>query len=229
MSLPTYTLDGRTFTILFPDLLRSLTDQESADLEKAISEDGVTTPILIDEEDGVINGHNRLRIACKLRLSTIKTSLLTGLTHGQKKKIAWDSNAKGRQLTQDEIAAGNAEAARGQQEEHIAKTGVPQSARGVARATGLHVSTVLKHCSTVDPSTVEQEPEGPVAKAMDARGCLRTVRKLSAEEIEARQANVAALADQGYKNRQIAEMLGIGNGTVSTDLRKFRARQAENS
>jgi hypothetical protein len=44
MKLPTYTIGGRTYTILFPDLLRPLNAAERQSLEDSIKERGVLAP-----------------------------------------------------------------------------------------------------------------------------------------------------------------------------------------
>jgi ParB-like chromosome segregation protein Spo0J len=103
--LPEVTLAGRTFTILFPELLRPLNPAERQRLKDSIAANGVQYPVLVDEEDGVIDGGHRLQIAAELDLDELWVEALTGLTWEQKQKKAKSLNIDRRQLTRQEIDA----------------------------------------------------------------------------------------------------------------------------
>jgi ParB-like chromosome segregation protein Spo0J len=47
-------------------IMPPLTVEEEADLEKSIAENGVLTPIVVDEHGNIIDGHHRQRIADRL-------------------------------------------------------------------------------------------------------------------------------------------------------------------
>jgi site-specific DNA-methyltransferase (adenine-specific) len=96
------TLGSRVFTILFPDLLRPLTPEENTALRAGITRDGVLCPVLVDEEDGVIDGGNRLTIAAEVGLKAVPVHVLRGLTHEQKRSHALSVNVERRHLTPDE-------------------------------------------------------------------------------------------------------------------------------
>jgi hypothetical protein len=98
----TITFRGRTFTILFPDLLPPLTDKEFQRLKKSIEEKrGVLVAVVIDEHDGVIDGQNRLQIAHDLYLpeEAVPFDPRPGLTLEQKRELALDLNEHRRHLT----------------------------------------------------------------------------------------------------------------------------------
>ena len=97
-ALPTVKIGKRTFTILFPDLLRPLTERELIDLRKSIRRRGVAVPIIVDEEDGVIDGGNRLRISAELKLTTIPTEVYPTLTLEGKRELALSLNLDRRHL-----------------------------------------------------------------------------------------------------------------------------------
>ena len=74
------------FTILFPDLLRPLTERELIDLRKSIRRRGVAVPIIVDEEDGgVIDGGNRLRHLCGIEADHDSHGGLPNAHPGRKK------------------------------------------------------------------------------------------------------------------------------------------------
>lgn len=64
---------------------RTHSDEQVAQIAGSIKEFGFTNPILVDEENGIIAGHGRLRAASILKLSEVPTICLTGLTKAQKK------------------------------------------------------------------------------------------------------------------------------------------------
>src|SRR5580704_16307014 len=53
-------------------------------IAKSIERFGFTNPILIDRHQGIIAGHGRLRAALQLRLDTVPTIELTGLSDAEK-------------------------------------------------------------------------------------------------------------------------------------------------
>src|SRR5262245_33985092 len=99
MSLPTVTIRGRTFTILFPDLFRPLTGAERARLKSHIRRHGVRVPVVIDENNGVIDGINRVTIAAELGAAAIPVQVEKGLTDEQKVELAHTLNDARRHLT----------------------------------------------------------------------------------------------------------------------------------
>ncbi|MDQ1326690.1 MAG: hypothetical protein QG564_1821 [Campylobacterota bacterium] len=64
---------------------RTHSDKQVQQIASSIKEWGFTNPILIDENNGIIAGHGRLMAAEKLKLDTVPTIKLVGLTELQKK------------------------------------------------------------------------------------------------------------------------------------------------
>src|SRR5215469_3164905 len=92
----------QTFTVLFPDLLRPLTDDEYGGLQADIELRGVVVPVIVDEDLGVIDGANRLAIVSKLGRTSVPIEIRTGLSHDEKKELARSLNDNRRQMTAED-------------------------------------------------------------------------------------------------------------------------------
>lgn len=64
---------------------RTHSDEQVTQIAASIKEFGFTSPILIDEQGGVIAGHGRIMAAKKLGLNDAPCIVLEGLTEAQKK------------------------------------------------------------------------------------------------------------------------------------------------
>lgn len=64
---------------------RTHSDEQINQVASSIKEFGFTSPILIDEDNGVIAGHGRLMASKKLNLDEVPCIILNGLTEAQKK------------------------------------------------------------------------------------------------------------------------------------------------
>jgi hypothetical protein len=95
------TFHGEEYHVLFDDMFRPLTKQEDEDLTQSIKEHGIMHSIVVDEDNGLIAGANRLRIAAKLRLPkpAVPIRKVKGQSEEQKKRMAEESNTRGRLLT----------------------------------------------------------------------------------------------------------------------------------
>lgn len=102
---PVVTIGKRRFTLLFPDLMRALTDIERQALKNSIRKSGVTAPVITDEEGGVIDGANRLQIAAELELPAVPVHTLVGLSYQQKAELALSLNDARRHLKPAEFRA----------------------------------------------------------------------------------------------------------------------------
>jgi ParB-like chromosome segregation protein Spo0J len=90
----------QSFTVLFPDLLRPLTDAERAGLKADIQARGaVIVPVIVDDELGVIDGANRLCIANELKLEEVPIEMRPGLSDQEKHELAVSLNEHRRHLT----------------------------------------------------------------------------------------------------------------------------------
>jgi ParB-like chromosome segregation protein Spo0J len=97
MSPETISLGTRTYTILFPDLASPLTTKDWAKLRKSIRLRGVVQPVVVDEEDQVIDGRARLHIVAEMKLTNLPCNVSRGLTAEGKRLLALSLNA-GRKL-----------------------------------------------------------------------------------------------------------------------------------
>jgi len=64
---------------------RAHSKEQVEQIKRSMTEFGFTNPILIDEHNGIIAGHGRLRAAQELGIDTVPTILLEGLTEAQRK------------------------------------------------------------------------------------------------------------------------------------------------
>ena len=64
---------------------RTHSDDQINQVASSIKEFGFTSPVLIDEEGGIIAGHGRVMAANKLKLEEVPCITLSGLTESQKK------------------------------------------------------------------------------------------------------------------------------------------------
>lgn len=84
--------------MLFQFLPR-LSDDEYTALEKSIVEHGVQVPIVVDENDSIIDGHHRKEIADRLGIGCPRRTA-SGLDETQKRTLACSLNLDRRHLTQ---------------------------------------------------------------------------------------------------------------------------------
>ena len=64
---------------------RTHSDEQIRQVASSIHEFGFTSPVLIDEQGGIIAGHGRVMAAQKLNISEVPCITLKGLTEAQKK------------------------------------------------------------------------------------------------------------------------------------------------
>jgi hypothetical protein len=130
---------NRTCYIRFPGLLRPLSTAEQANLEASIQSHGVLHPIHTDDENGIIDGIHRARIAAKLGI-TPEFREHKGLTPEQKRQLALSLNLDRRHLTEEEQ-----ERARAQRLDRVAtKRREGKSTRTIAKEEGISQSQVVK-------------------------------------------------------------------------------------
>ena len=165
-ALPAIKIGQRTFTLLFPELLRPLTDSEREALKDSIEKDGVRTPVIIDEEDQVIDGGNRVRIAAELGLPDIPVSVEYGLTHEEKVELALVLNQARRHLSPEEQ-----QRAREKRVELVAdlrRQG--ESLPSIAERTGVSVGQVQRDLEKAATLTGDKvQPESGTVKGRDGK------------------------------------------------------------
>jgi ParB-like chromosome segregation protein Spo0J len=131
----------RRFTILFPDLLRPLTEMERARLRESILAKGaVKVPIVVDEHDGIIDGGNRAQIAEELGLDEIPTTIEEGLTLAEKRDLAEELNDSRRQQSEAEIS----ERRRDRIQEAAEARAAGKSIRSIAEQQGVSIGQIQR-------------------------------------------------------------------------------------
>lgn len=158
----TIDVGGRVFTVLFPDLVRPLTEEERSDLRESITRRGILTPPVVDENDGVIDGINRLEImaeagATRFADLVCPLDVRRGLGHDEKEAIALDLNSARRQMTRDEITAARSRAGKHDAVEAELKKNPHLSDGAIARKCGVHQSTVSRIRAKSTHATHESE------------------------------------------------------------------------
>lgn len=103
MDKQTITVGKRTFTVLFPDLLPPLTEEELTRLRVSIKKYGVVTPIVVDEKDGIIDGVNRVRYAAEFAPSRLPIEVRKYLSEEEKIELAYSLNTDRRQLKSKDL------------------------------------------------------------------------------------------------------------------------------
>src|SRR5438445_754058 len=98
---PTIELNGQVYRLPFATLFRPLADEELERLVISIAKHGIQVPIVADENGMILDGHNRLLVARRLRLpaSAVPVRVVSGLTPEQKLALARSLNEARRQLT----------------------------------------------------------------------------------------------------------------------------------
>lgn len=96
-------VSDQTFTLLFHDLLRPLSESEISGLREDIRRRGeILVPIVTDENYGVIDGGHRITIAGELGLTDVPIEIRPGLTLEEKRSLALALNEHRRHLSQEE-------------------------------------------------------------------------------------------------------------------------------
>jgi hypothetical protein len=130
----TIVVGGQRFKVLFPDLLRELAAAERAGLRQSIQDSGrVEVAVVVDEDNGIIDGINRMTLAAELGIMDVPLDVRSGLTLDQKEDLAWALNDHRRHQTQEEKRAAIARRLKSRPE---------QSNRQTAAAVGVDHKTV---------------------------------------------------------------------------------------
>lgn len=221
---PIIKINGHEYRILFPDLLRPLSNQEHYLLRESIRKNGVQVQVIVDNEDGLIDGIHRGRIAEELKIDC-PVRMVTGLSYEDKERLAWDLNDCRRTLTPDElVAARNNRSERLQRVAKMRSEGM--STRAIAAEVGVSPTQVHNDIkeATVRDLTVAP-PDGKVT-GKDGRSRLATMPKPATAEPppEAPEQAPSSPAVQAYLDRahpkpetfSLAEFTGHYNAVVAS-------------
>lgn len=136
--------------------LPPLSPEEYSELERSILDNGVMVPIVIDENNVVIDGHHRQRIARHHNLPC-PSETKAGFTDTEKRSLALSLNLHRRHLTREQKRALVAESIKADPQlsdrEHGRRTGTSQGLASRERAK-LEESDSIDHFSArIDPRT----------------------------------------------------------------------------
>ena len=92
------TIGTMTFKMPFENVIIPLESEQLAELENSIKELGVQVPILIDQHDRVIDGHNRLRLALKHGITEVPVERIQVKDDDHAKLLVIELNLKRRHM-----------------------------------------------------------------------------------------------------------------------------------
>jgi hypothetical protein len=102
---PVWSVGHYDYKLEFADLLPPLPDDALAELEADIAAHGIAVPVLVTDDDVVVDGYYRLAIALKLGIEAVPRRSLGELTLDQARDRAIATNVHRRQLNRDERRA----------------------------------------------------------------------------------------------------------------------------
>jgi hypothetical protein len=161
----TVTVGTRTFTLPFADLLPELSEREMTDLREGIRCNGVITPIIVDEHDGVIDGAHRVTIAAEVGRTNVPVAVRTGLTHAQKTVLAIKLNSDRRQMSPETIKRLKAERVK----RVAAARRQGKSTREIAAEEGISQSQVVADLKAATEQGCSVEPQDGRVKGKDGK------------------------------------------------------------
>jgi ParB-like chromosome segregation protein Spo0J len=149
-------------------IMPDLTAIEMAELRASIEVHGIQVPILIDENNVVIDGHHRQKLAAELGVPC-PHEVRNGLTDEQKRVLGRTLNTARRHLTREQIrglVAGQLRDAPEQSDRQVAKDlGVSPSTVGAVRADLVQQGDVSKLDTHKDSKGRQQPATKPAKKA----------------------------------------------------------------
>ncbi len=195
-----------SFKTPFATLLPAPSDEELAALEASLAEHGQREPVLVDEENNVLDGHNRLRF-----LKDPEVRVVAGLSPAEKEALVVECNTSRRNLspeqrrqvreTQKRIAA-----------ELRAEDAKKWTQAKIARRLGTDQATVSRWLE----STSNMQSHNACIPEPDAR---RKVVEEAEEEIVVR-------VEDGEKQGEVAASAGVSQQRVSQIVKKHKEKKA---
>lgn len=202
-------------------VMPALTPDEEEWLRNDIVLHGVLVPVEVDENGDILDGHHRERIARELGRD-YPVVIREGLTEDQKLEHVVSLNVVRRQMSGHDRQAVIAD---------LKRRGL--SLRAIAKAVGVHHTTVMRSLAGADAPADVDQPSGPTSDAGEAMEPTDAMRAASDEE--ARDAatpepipqepepievapslrdRVLALRAEGMSQRAIADLVGVSPTTV---------------
>ncbi len=207
-----------------------LTAEERAQLEASILANGVQVPVLVDEHDVPIDGHNRLAIAQSHGLECPRI-VRAGLTEREKIELSISLNIDRRHLTREQkrelIATSIAAAPELTDREHARRTGASPSTVGAVRSKLEESGEVSKLDTRTDPRGYEQPAAKPQVQRITETQTIKHVTETPVAEPEPapRAPQPVALGDDATEQNAkttvgaIARGLEILSGFVFPEFR----------
>jgi len=142
-------------------------------LEASILTDGIVTPIIVDEDGAIIDGHHRHEIAKKHGLFE-PVELREGLSESEKTALSISLNVARRHLSREErrriIEASLKAQPEATDREHARRTGASPTTVGAVRAELEDSGEVSKLDTRRDPRGYEQPAARPTPVAIEVEG-----------------------------------------------------------
>jgi hypothetical protein len=172
MNPATITYRGKTYTVLFPDLLRPLTADEREDLRQDVRRNGVLVPVVLDENDGIIDDINRLTIAAEEESpggGSVKVhvpfDVRRGLSAKAKRDLALSLNVHRRHLDAEDLRR-----LRGERIRRVAEgRRQGKSTRRLAEDEGVSESQVREDLKAATAQGCAVDPEGGKVTGRDGK------------------------------------------------------------
>jgi len=217
--MTTITFNGTQYASPFSETFPPLTAEEETELRTDISARGVVVPVVVTEDNEVIDGHSRLKIATAIGLSEIPLTVVAGLTDAQKQQMAYDLNLHRRHLTRQkkqEIVTRKLKAEPARSNNSIAvELGVDDKTVGAARAR-------MEATSEIPKSTRRRGRDGHVRRVAKRRSPIRPAAvppaSGQAREPYAWWPNLDGMsreAEKLAKQLQMLRKLGAGDRTLA--------------
>ena len=176
---------ARTTSRVFPyQTMPPLTVEELAQLEASVLANGIQVPVLVDEHDVPIDGHNRLALAQKHGLECPRI-VREGLTEREKIELSISLNIDRRHLTREQkrelIATSIAAAPELTDREHARRTGASPTTVGAVRAKLEESGEVSKLDTRTDPRGYEQPAAKPQVQRVTETQTIKHVTETPVE------------------------------------------------
>ncbi len=94
----------KEYNFKYSEILPPLSPNKYETLKENIKQHGIEIPIIIDDQDYVIDGQHRLKIAVELALEDIPLKVVSDLTEVEKQQKAIDLNIQRRELNKGQLA-----------------------------------------------------------------------------------------------------------------------------
>ena len=200
-----------TFRMPFENVIIPLEAEQLAELEASIKEHGVQVPILWDQHDRVIDGHNRIRIAEKYGITDIPVERIKVEDDDHAKWLAIELNLKRRHLNAKQ---------RGMVAEMLIKMHPEKPARQIGEMAGVDHKTAQKKKDHLE--SIGEIPQCENVKTKDGRSY---PRKRKPRKSAARKAAEEAQAILNGHQREPGEDDGLFD---ERDAEKDRKRREAN-